>query len=341
MVRTARIFGVLFLMIVTIIKIWDSPISVTAQESLNQLVFRGRNSDQDVLIFAEQNYISIYNDKLQRVIKLDLALPNSSDYSAVPFTMAWSPNGKVFAALVNFNGLVSNQITLVTYVIAWDATTWKCLSITSGVDGITQLTLSPDGGYMAVKRFTEGSVVGIYDTARGELVREIVLQPFRPLYHLIWDPQNSNKLVISTDKVEVWNPSTGELINMLGSYNSDSAPVFNSRSGLLGVINLNADVDIWDQDTNQIIRTIDNAVDIYSIGWIEDGLITLDFNDSTLLWNIADGSSIVLSTEPNVGAWSFDGTTYVSWNDHGFFLHDRDTGAILAQLLKVTGTPVN
>jgi WD40 repeat protein len=307
-----------------------------AQQSAENLVFLGRSPRSEVLIFGQQNEVWLYDENMQRVGVLDLRLPDASTNSAADrVAMSWSASGDKVAALIDFSGLLNQKLVMTRYVMIWDTRTWTRLSTIDGLYYTRNIDLSPSGDKLAADIHNIQQAIALYDTSSGTKLKVIPLQTKQVILGLAWNPLNVDQLVVGVNStLLVLNPNAGVITGTLGPYNGDVPPIFNPATGQLAVITLDYKVDIYDLKTDQRVRTISADSDIYVAGWLSDGLITRQFDDTLQLWDINTGTSRVLSRQRNVGAWSFDLKTYVSWNDEGYFLHDAKTGKVIAQLLK-------
>ena len=137
---------------------------------------------------------------------------------------------------------------------------------------ILALVLSKDGSQLAVGRY--GGGVQVYDSTNGELINEFETElsvswlAFSPDGSMLAIPKGSNTL-----KVDLVNPTSGELIKSIDTENHYVAEVaFSPDGSRLLTAGLDARVNLWEVATGELLKSFsEHRYSINGLCWLHDG----------------------------------------------------------------------
>ncbi len=201
--------------------------------------------------------------------------------------LAISPDGKT---------LVSGSDD--TTIKVWNLETGNLLlTLTGHTDIILSLAISPNGQTIASSSLD--GTVKLWNLQTGELIRTIKRDWL--VKSIAYSPDGQKIAIGSWNKtrrkaeIEVWNSSTGEVIQSFSlSRESNLFVAFSPDGKTLGSANEDGTIKLWNMDTGESLPTLkqDNAVK--AIAFSPDGktLLSVSYTQTVKVWDLQTGTNL-------------------------------------------------
>lgn len=279
--------------------------------------------------------IEFYTDGFEYIDEIRLNDPEDVEVGLIQ--MKWSPDGNLLAIARYLWGIGANlQI-------------WGVLPrhLVAEVNEDTLLMLPIFWNSDSIKLATAGAVglgeerVFIYDAQTGNHIIELVPPPPVNISQLAWSADDSQIVIGTIEGLEIWDVSSqSPMVSppLLPRSYTGVEVAFSPRSNHLAFVNSQTpdDIQIWDTDSKQQLRTLQGHTDtIEYITWGSGGIISVDSEGTTRVWNPDTGELIsAIQVEPIFPPqWSPDGTKFVVTDDKlGVHIRNAVTGDIKAVL---------
>jgi WD40 repeat protein len=311
------------------------------QYSIRNIVDVDFNADASRLAaYTDDSLIHVWDISDLSAIKAPLRLTNAVPETVYGFQrLAFNPQDKQVLAALTGGG-----------VLPWNVETGQPDSLWANPTGNGQgisymgvLAYSPDGKLVASSS-RDGAEIFIWDAASGQTTLQI--QGNQVVRDAVFSP-NSTRLAVATDanpniippadgsqsntySVDIWDVSEQEVIATLGQ---QSAPVlrlaYSPDGKLLATAGGDSMVQLWDAETGQSVRTIEQGNGVGTLAFSPDGrlLVTAEFasddqRNVLRVWDINSPDSEPLATldDPlgtNDLTFSTDGKLFAAASPNG------------------------
>ena len=221
--------------------------------------------------------------------------------------LAFSSNGRILATVARFSE--DRAIRL------WNARTGKLQRKLEHPEGITSMTLAPDGSTLVSGSWDEK--IRLWDTRTGQNTQTVDMRN----EVLTYSPDGS-KIAVATHEILLVNAGTARLQQTLsGHTNGIYRMVFSSDSSTLVSASWDGTIRLWNASTGSHRLTIEGHFNFRSSALSPNGkTIATASDDGIFLWNASNGKfskAFDVGARNNAIAYSPDGKTLAieKWDD--------------------------
>jgi WD40 repeat protein len=293
-------------------------------------------SSEDIIAIADDDRVYLYDTSLALLGVLDVVTDNNDGITIAQID--WSPDGNKLAVVLL--DLVTGRSLTGNLVEIWNINTQQQELQIVDVNA-NLLAWSPDSQLIAVNRNFTGEIqtrIRIIDVNTGNDVKSWIAYQGGYPSQIAWHPKLP-KIALATGTIDIWSIASDPpvLETTFGISNPSSALLYSVSGNRIafGGQTTNS-VEIYDTQTYQPVYILSGHQRfIRTLDWVDETLVSSTLDDTTRIWNTANGQNIMILPEYMSSlAISPDGKKFaaVIKSQYSTVIYETNTGKVLAQL---------
>ncbi|KAG0172066.1 general transcription repressor [Apophysomyces sp. BC1015] len=236
-------------------------------------------------------WFALFSPKVVRSLKIELI--HTFDHDSVVCCVAFSPDGRYFAAGCNRTTHIYDILAGSPIAVLQDATAER-----DGDLYIRSISFSPDGKYLATG--AEDKQIRIWDIAK-KSVRRVMEGHEQDIYSLEFSSDGHILVSGSGDHtMMIWDWTTGQCLHKLQIRKEDekepgvTSVAVSPNGRFVAAGSLDKVVRIWDVATGRLLERLEGHEDsVYSVAFMPDGksLVSGSLDKTLRMWRLGGGNA--------------------------------------------------